>query len=435
MYSYTELLSYVKCIIPKPSTVTKGYRKSYAQEYATLTHLFNRIGSIEDVLGHKELLNGLSEYNIKEERKESLLKAIYDNSIIDYNIPFPQKKEYSFTFADIFCNVGGATYALMEEGGRCVFAVDKTTTHSYVKGYFMNYGIIPYVRPEWIKGEYPKVDVLIASVDLKQLSLESNKKSKIEDLYDTDWYSLLEIINKTKPKAVIIESCKTQQDEILQKSTATACRTLKEATGYYVVPPAYLDARDYGVPQKRKRVWFVAFENPISALNFNWPKAIKRTKKLKDILENNPEPHYYLSKDHYDFILKSNKKNKELDYMYIYTPLDKEDVSKSILMGGQGWDRNIVLDIENKPLMLPNGKECNTEGVRRLTTKEIYRLQGFPDNFARAEGWRSGWSFMARATNVNVARSIAKEVIKSIDSEVINKGAKTLIDIGLNFNQ
>ena len=52
-----------------------------------------------------------------------------------------------------------------------------------------------------------------------------------------------------------------------------------------------------------------------------------------------------------------------------------------------------------------------------------------------ADAWRSSWSYMARATNVNIARFIAHEVKKAIDTEQINKTAKTLINIGLNFNQ
>ena len=435
MYHLSELLSTIRCKLPNPKFVSLGGNKKYTDVDASLTHLFNRVNSIESVLGSDQALKELIISPIKENKKEELLQAINDNSLIEYDIPMPQKKEYSFTFADIFCNVGGATIALMEEGGRCIFSVERNGNFPYKKGYLMNYGILPYYLSEWTKGEYPKVDILIASVDFRQLSLQSNKKSKAEDFYGTDWYLLLDLINKINPKAVIIESCKTQYDELLSKSTSTACRTLKEKTGYYVVNPAYLDVRDYGLPQKRKRLWFVAFDNPISSLNFTWPKPQKRTSKLKDILDQNPAPKNYLSQDHFDFIQKSNKKNKELDLMYIYNPLDIEKESKSILMGGQGWVRNIIVDMENKPDILPNGKLCNSEGVRRLTNNEIYRLQGFPENFKRADAWRSSWSYMARATNVNIARFIAHEVKKAIDTEQINKTAKTLINIGLNFNQ
>jgi DNA (cytosine-5)-methyltransferase 1 len=322
----------------------------------------------------------------------------------------------------------------MEQGGRCVLAIDNGS-YPYRRGYFMNYGILPHPKPEILTGEYPKVDILFASVNLRDLPYEKGKKQKIDDFHDTDWYLLLDIINKTKPKAVIIESCKTQKDEILQKSTSTAYRTLKETTGYYVTSPAYLDAVDYGVPQLRKRVWFVAFENPISAINFKWPKPIKLELKLKDILETeNVDASCYLSKEHISFIERSNDINEKRGYWYIYNPLDKESYSKSILFGGQGWDRNIIEDIENRPDILPNGKECNDRGIRRLTAKEIYRLQGFPDNFLRIGGWRTVWIYMARATNVEVTKHILKEIMRAIDTKEINKSVKTLIDMGLNFN-
>lgn len=435
LYSYREILSLVKCRIPQPIDNIKGRPIIYSAEESILTHVLNRNGGSPDkVLGYNQLHSFLQSKDIKEKDRETLYSVIENPELIHFDINKPQNRDYSFTFADIFCNVGGATLALMESGGRCVLAIDNGK-YPYRRGYFMNYGILPHPKPEILDGEYPKVDILFASVNLRDMPYEKGKKQKVDDFYDTDWYLLLDIINKTKPKAVIIESCKTQKDEILQKSTSTAYRTLKETTGYYVTSPAYLDAIDYGVPQLRKRVWFVAFENPLSALNFKWPKPIKLTTKLKDVLETeNINPSCYLSTEHIDFIERSNDINKKRGYWYIYNPLDKESYSKSILLGGQGWDRNIIEDIENKPSILPNGKKCNEKGIRRLTTKEIYRLQGFPDDFLRIDGWRTTWTFMARSTNVAVVKHILREVMISIDTNEINKSAKTLLNMGLNFN-
>ena len=90
---------------------------------------------------------------------------------------------------------------------------------------------------------------------------------------------------------------------------------------------------------------------------------------------------------------------------------------------------------EKAPKILPNGCECNEKGLRRLTSKELYRLQGFPDDFLFLDGWRLGWGLMSRATNVKVASAVVKSVKRAIDDNIIIEHAKGLIKSGLNFNK
>jgi site-specific DNA-cytosine methylase len=73
--------------------------------------------------------------------------------------------------------------------------------------------------------------------------------------------------------------------------------------------------------------------------------------------------------------------------------------------------------------------------LRRLSPRELGRLQGFPENYKVSLAWRTSWALMGRATNVNVAARITKEILKVTNKKNINKNAKTLIDIGLNFNK
>jgi hypothetical protein len=60
-------------------------------------------------------------------------------------------------------------------------------------------------------------------------------------------------------------------------------------------------------------------------------------------------------------------------------------------------------------------------------------LQGFPEHYKTALSWRTSWRLMGRATNINVASRIAKEILKVISENNINKMAKKLINDGLNF--
>lgn len=433
MHSYKDILKDIG--VPlfdiKSKKDRRGYLRVIPKDISTFTHLMTRVSSIEDVSYGMWFCEEIKNSDITN--KETLLSCIEDNSIIEYDINIPPKKEYTFTFADIFCNSGGATMGLMQEGGRCVFAYDENPQVSHFS-YFQNFGIFPYSNTDVLKDKaIPKVDILITSLDIQSLPLNRGAKPNYESLVETQWYTFIEFVKKFQPKAVIIECNKTQRDESLEKSTAVAYRTLKEATGYYCTSPAILNALNYGVPQLRNRLWFVAFSNPLSALNFDWPEPEKRTWKLKDILESSVNSNLYLTRTHELYLEKNNAVNKERGYWYSSIILDPEAEAKSISYGGQGWDRNLIYDEKNAPTKLEDGKEVNHQKLRRLSSRELLRLQGFPEEFELLDIWRARWEFMGMATNVNVAQRVARSVLKSIDEENIKKSAKILINSGINF--
>lgn len=436
MHSLKEILEKIGWKIPDIEKFINGRRKIVSNHISAFTHLLSRGIDNKDVLYFKEIDDLIKRSSIRKEFKKIIFDVISDKSLIDYDIPIPPPEKHKFKFADIFCNAGGATVGLMNEGGSCIFACEDRYEHtSFAKSYYSNFGILPFPSIENYKGEFPKVDILVSSVDIEHLPLNKGKRPKADKMTDTNWYLLLQLINKLQPEAIMIECKKTQRNESLEASTAVACRTLKEETGYYVVNPTSLNALDYGVPQLRRRVWLVAFANPISAMTFEWPNPEKRTWKLEDILDKNPNPSLYLTQKHLDYLNEMSRKNLEKGFQYTSIILDPEKESKSISFGGQGWDRNLLYDKEHAPDMLPNGRNVNDEYLRRLSPRELCRLQGFPEHYKVALTWRTSWRLMGRATNVNVASKITKQILKAIDKKSINKVAKNFVENGLNFKK
>lgn len=434
MYSLKGILKRFNWEISDIETFSRGRRLKFSNQVSALTHLFSRAIPNENALYFEEIKESIKKSPVRKNFKKIIHDCLEDKSLIDYDIPIPPPINYKFTFADIFCNAGGATLGLMKEGGACFIASENRYEHtSFPKAYYSNFGILPYPSIETYNNTYPNIDMVVSSVDTESLPLNKGKRPKADMMTDTNWYLLLQMINKLQPQAVLIECKKKQRDESLELSTAVACRTLKEETGYYVVSPAMLNALDYGVPQLRKRLWIVAFANPLAAMSFKWPEPEKRVWKLKDVLEENPNPNLYLTQTHLDYLNKMNKKNLAKGYQFTSIILDPEKESKSISFGGQGWDRNLLYDKENAPEFLESGSELNNEYLRRLSPRELCRLQGFPEEYKIALGWRTSWILMGRATNVNVASKITKEILKVINKKNINKTAKTFIDIGLNF--
>ena len=114
-------------------------------------------------------------------------------------------------------------------------------------------------------------------------------------------YETLRIVEKLKPKYVIWENVKN----LLSKKHIHNFEAYQEAmkelgyVNYYKV----LNAKDYGIPQNRERVFTVSIRNDIEQ-GFEFPEPFPLEKKLKDILDDEVEEKYYLSEDRLEVIYK-----------------------------------------------------------------------------------------------------------------------------------
>uniref|UniRef100_UPI004047666B DNA cytosine methyltransferase n=1 Tax=Roseivirga sp. TaxID=1964215 RepID=UPI004047666B len=129
----------------------------------------------------------------------------------------------------------------------------------------------------------------------------------------------------------------------------------------YNVKFAVLNALDYGLPQKRERVIIVGHKDPIF---FSYPSPVRPFKPLSEILEKRVDKKYFAS----DYILKKRKESHQSAY------------NLSI------WHENKAGNICSYPYScaLRAGASYNyllVNGERRLTPREMFRLQGFPDSY------------------------------------------------------
>ena len=67
---------------------------------------------------------------------------------------------------------------------------------------------------------------------------------------------------------------------------ATILNTLRNDLGYHVPEPKIMNAKNFGVPQNRERIFIVGFREDIDATSFKYPKIIKNQPKIQDILED-----------------------------------------------------------------------------------------------------------------------------------------------------
>ena len=105
-------------------------------------------------------------------------------------------------------------------------------------------------------------------------------------------YETIRIVNKLKPKYVIWENVKNMISKKHIHNFNNYIERMGELgyTSYYQV----LNAKDYGIPQNRERVFTISIKNDLN-ISYVFPEKKELKLKLKDMLEDNVDEKYYLS--------------------------------------------------------------------------------------------------------------------------------------------
>lgn len=329
----------------------------------------------------KELLVGyFEEEEIDNQLAEEAIQYLFDFN----DIPFPKPANPQFTFIDLFAGVGGFRMAMQHLQGECVFSSEWDKEAQ--KTYYANYGEIPFgdITKEETKKWIPKTfDVLCAGFPCQAFSI-AGKRGGFEDTRGTLFYDVAEIIKRHQPKAIFLENVKGLFNHNSGKTLATILNVLREDLGYYVPDPEIKNAKYFGVPQNRERIFIVGFRADLKVTEFNYPQSKNVEVKLNTILEKKVVPSkYYMSTQYWNTLVKHKERHASKGNGFGYEILKNDGVANAIVVGGMGRERNLIIDKRLKDFT-PTTKikgEINREGIRRLTPRECARLQGFPDHY------------------------------------------------------
>ena len=141
---------------------------------------------------------------------------------------------------------------------------------------------------DFITYGFPCQDISLAG---KQKGFEQNGELTRSGLF----FEALRIIEGTKPKVAICENVKNLTSKRFSKEFSIVLQSLEEAgyNNYWQV----LNAKDYGIPQNRERVFIVSIRKDIDNGSFEFPKPFELELRLKDMLEDQVDEKYYLSED------------------------------------------------------------------------------------------------------------------------------------------
>lgn len=355
--------------------------------------------------------------DISDEEANTALKENLNK--LNRKVPFPPKKNTTFKFIDLFAGIGGFRLAMQNLGGKCVFTSE--WDKSAQKTYMLNFGEVPFgdITKEETKAYIPDgFDVLCAGFPCQAFSI-AGKRGGFEDTRGTLFFDVAEIIKRKKPKAIFLENVKGLRGHDKGKTLATILNVLREDLGYYVPEPQIINAKDFGVPQNRERIFIVGFRGDLGINDFKYPDSLDKKVTFKDIKEENVvSVKYYLSTQYLATLINHKSRHESKGNGFGYSIIKDDEIANAIVVGGMGRERNLVIDdrLEDFVPVTKIKGEVNREGIRKMTPREWARLQGYPDNFVIKVADVQAYKQFGNSVAVPAIQATANEIIKKLEN-------------------
>lgn len=347
----------------------------------------------------------------------------YSNKTKQQLIDMLEERKPIIKVATLFSGIGSIEHALdvMEKDHAIVFACDND---SYVKkSYFANYKI---EENQWFDDittldakqfEKEDIDLLVGGSPCQSFSTVG-KQLGMEDERGLLIYQFIRIVSECKPKFFIFENVKGLTTHDKGKTFKTVLEIFKERTGYELCH-SVLNAKDYGIPQSRQRLFIIGKRSDVQSTIVFPPPPIELDCTMKDFLQDNVDSKYALPIKGQNFVVKSNniskkytqingdialcqKKNQQFNWFgdFVFEPCKvdekytlSEKVQEYVLSTGtKSYKTTIKTDLDVARPILSTVHKMHRAGIdnyitldnmriRKLTPRECHRLMGFRDTY------------------------------------------------------
>ena len=391
---------------------------------AVITHyLHNKNTPLEKYYKEEaeKYINQLISYKQEEENLSIVADSALQQLLFEVeNVPFPTPEKPKFTFIDLFAGIGGFRIAMQNLGGKCVFTSewDKEAQRTYRA----NFGEVPFgdITKEETKSYIPdNFDVLCGGFPCQAFSI-AGRRGGFEDTRGTLFFDVAEIIKRKRPKAIFLENVKGLRNHNGGKTLATILNVLRNDLGYFVPEPEIVNARNYGVPQNRERIYIVGFRSDLGITEFKYPEPTDSKKIFIDVREENVvDTKYYISTQYLQTLYNHKARHESKGNGFGFEIIPDDGVSNAIVVGGMGRERNLVIDkriTDFTPTTHIKG-EVNRDGIRKMTPNEWKRLQGFPEAFEIPVSDASAYKQFGNSVAVPAIQATAKVIINLIKNK------------------
>ena len=322
------------------------------------------------------------------------------------------------TFIDLFAGIGGFRIAFESVNASCVFSaeIDKHACLTYK----LNFNDDSFNDVSKINSKnIPDFDILCAGFPCQPFSIAGQRKG-FQDTRGTLFFDIERIIRDKKPKAFILENVKGLVSHDNGNTLKTILNTLSSSINgvkndnlfennldynvYYQV----INSKDYGVPQNRERIYIIGFKN--QDIKFNFPNKLIDKIDLKTILSDDITGSEI--SEIAKFNIKNNLKNhKKYDEIKNQELLLAYEIRKSKCTFR--FD-NLSPTLTAKMGTGGNNVPVLVNQMRKLTTRECLRIQGFPDTYKIEPNKAQSYKQIGNSVSVPVIKLLAREITRVI---------------------
>ena len=277
-------------------------------------------------------------------------------------------------FIDLFAGTGAFTLALeSSDKFRCVFSNDMMKCSKKI--YDLNHTNHTLTLQDLNTidvSNIPVHDILCGGFPCQPFSIAGEKKG-FDDKRSNVFWKIVEILEKHKPRVIILENVKNLKTHD-KGNTFQIIETKLREIGYHLKTSILDTNKITRIPQHRERIYIVGFldKDQHDKFNFDFPETEQGN--LSDMLDDNIDDKYYYSSRFkvYDAIkegvTKSISENVLYQYRRFYVRENKSNCCPTLTANMGGGGHNVPLLKDDK-------------GIRKLTPRECFNLQGFPKDY------------------------------------------------------
>lgn len=340
-----------------------------------------------------------------------------------------------------FSGIGAIEYAFKRLHLNCKIQFAGDIDSNCKKAYFANYHIN---ESQWhtdvhdfnAKPFRGKIDLFVGGAPCQAFSIVGDQRG-FDDTRGTLFREFARIVKECRPKVFIFENVQGLFKHDHGRTWEVIYDTFKDYCGYDI-HYQLLNARDYGIPQTRERLYCVGFRKKT---RFLYPAPIPLRYRMYDFLEDCRDSPYLITdrnekiltpdKSHLDKLLRGEEEERFNDFIFPIREVDdkyylSESVARYVLAGGtKSFKTSTKTDLDiARPLLqtmhkmhragVDNYVSYNTNkgvnGLRKLTPRECFRLMGFKDDFQQVVSNTSAYMEAGNSIVVDVLIALLKQL-------------------------
>ena len=308
-------------------------------------------------------------------------------------------------FVDLFAGTGAFSHVLEKYGHKCVYANDMLDFSKTIYDLNNKKGIFDLKDLNSVDVEdIPEHDILCGGFPCQPFSIAGNKLGFDDERSNVFW-KILDILKHRKPKIVILENVKnlTSHDK---GNTFMVVKENLEKLSYNIKYKILDTSKITNIPHHRERIYIVGFLNQEAYDSFDFDFKEQTNISLYNMLEENVGDKYYYTDKFKVFdkvkeeVTKHINTNTIYQYRRFYIRENMSNVCPTLTANMGSGGHNVPLLKDDK-------------GIRKLTPRECFNLQGFPGNYKLPEICDSKlYKLAGNAVSVPVVELIINKLIR-----------------------